>query len=268
VAGQVLDTVAIVERFGFADFTPSKVEFMLHPERDMTGSFRGEFAGTMAPNMLRSYDIEIDFAAAKLNLFKPSKCVQSAYWSRGHSAALRMETDRGGHILFPMLLDGKRVRAALDTGMSTTTLDLETARREFGVDTSASHVDNVGSLTGDHRGTIYNVTLRSLATEDGQINVSNPRLNLMPDLTSVVSSDRPQLILGLSTLKRLHVYIAYTRGMLFLTAASGPPAITWQLPEEHVPNSLDRPPQEGSPQVPVPPRRPARDPSSNSTRPN
>src|SRR6202008_5024105 len=146
LAGQRLNKVAIVDRFAFGNLPPLKVEFLLEPPDERVGGFGGEIAGTLAPDILRNFDVEIDFTAAKLNLFHPRTCGDAVYWKADNIAAGKMDVLKGGHIGFPMRLDGRQVMTALDTGMSVTSLDLPTAHDAFGLDVTADDVERVGRL--------------------------------------------------------------------------------------------------------------------------
>jgi hypothetical protein len=222
---------------------------MLHPADDRTGRFAGDQAGTIAPNILSQFDVEIDFAGGKLNLFRHSSCRNSAYWSDGDVASVKIDVTREGHIVLPVELDGHRLIAGLDTGMSYTSLDLNIARQEFKVDTNANDVERLGSLTGTFDGLVYRRQFKTLTTGNGQITVNNPSLILIPDVTSVKRARsghrRPDVILGLSVLKHLRLYIAYNDKTIFFTPAGGPPAAL-PLPAEAIPNSL-RSPESDSP---------------------
>jgi hypothetical protein len=241
LAGQVMTEVAVVERFGFADARPGPMEFLLHPAEDRTGRFSGDQAGTIAPNILRNYDVEIDFAASKLNLFRHASCANPVYWTTGNATAVKMDVTSEGHIVFPVELDGRPLLAGLDTGMSFTALDLGIARRDFRVDTNAHDVEPLGNLTDGHHGRVYRRQFKSLSTGNGQIRVTNPRIMLLPNVVSFGREPegrrRPEMIMGLSVLKDLRVYIAYHNETVFFTPASGPPAAE-PLPEEENPNSL------------------------------
>jgi predicted aspartyl protease len=233
LAGQRLNKVAIVDRFAFGNLPPLKVEFLLEPPDDRVGGFGGEIAGTLAPDILRNFDVEIDFTAAKLNLFLPRTCGDAVYWKADNIAAVKMDVLEDGHIVFPMRLDGRQVMTALDTGMSVTSLDLPTARDAFGLDVAAGDVERVGRLNDTDAGVLYSHRFQTLTTEGGGVSVVHPRIFLLPDLIgepdkrgiepSQPSSSRAKLLLGLSVLQRLHLYIAYQQRMLYFTPASGRP---------------------------------------------
>jgi predicted aspartyl protease len=227
VSGQMLDLEATVGRFDFGPLHFNNVKFMLEPEHDLASGLHGPVGGTLAPDILRHYDIELDLAAAKMNLFSPSTCPNPAYWDPSGADGVKMEVLENGHILVPIQLDGKPLEALLDTGMSHTSIDLATARDRFGVDVHGRGVERVGGLTETEEGALYRYQFKTLAIANTRLSLEKPRVTLMPDLSG--SHDREsrhaKMVVGLSTLRDLHVYIAYKQQMLYVTRASGPPAI-------------------------------------------
>lgn len=168
--------------------------------------------GTVRPSFAR-YDIEFDFAAARMNLFQTSSCIEGPYWNNSGGAAIDIQESRSGLFRFPMSLDGKRVSAALDTARESTALRRQAAQTLFGVDSEQG-----------------SVTLHTLATETGGITINNPHLVVVAGREADEHYEPPDVFLGMATLKHLHLYVAYGRRKLFITAASGPPAVTMRLP--------------------------------------
>lgn len=247
VVGQQLDRQATVQRFELGALHYSNAKFMLEPEYNMAGGLLGAVSGTLSPDVLRNFDVEIDLAAAKMNLFTPSTCANPAYWNPTGATAVKLDVAENGHILFPMQLDGKPIQALLDTGMSYTTIDLAAARERFGVDTSSRDVERAGRLAYTDESQIYRYQFNNLAFPNSRISLDKPSIRLMPNLAPS-AAERPsgdaELVVGLSTVQSLHIYIAYKRGVLFVTPASGPPA-TYHGPDIGIPepNSLRAPPQ-------------------------
>jgi len=145
-----------------------------------------------------------------------------------------MQLDRGGHIKFQMQLDGTKVNAALDTGASSTTMNLTVARQAFHIDVDAPDVVKIGELRGGYTANIYRRRFKSLAFEG--VTIINPMIDLLPDLLSganpstprtgsIIREEKalPDVILGMSTLSQLHLYVAYKERKVYITAA-GPPA--------------------------------------------
>jgi predicted aspartyl protease len=196
-----------------------------------------EFTGIIAPDFLQHFDIDFDFAQKKLNLISPDHCAgKVVYWTAPKVATVPMRIDRGGHITFQMTLDGKKVGAMIDTGATTTTLNLDVARRVFNVDVNAPDVQKVGELKGGYTTNVYQRRFKTLAAEG--VEIGQPMITLLPDLVSgaVTSEARPtgslvrddvglpSIILGMDTLQKLHLYIAYNERKVYMTAGGSAPA--------------------------------------------
>jgi hypothetical protein len=202
-AGRSINGMALVDKFVFGRFPAERsrfyVERMPYSQAD----------GYLAP-AFRLYDIELDFAAARMNFFEPSSCIQGPHWPNSGGAAIDLNLATFGLLRFPVLLDGKRVMASLDMRVPGNTIKDRVAKALFGTDPRTTGV----------------VTPRALTTEDGGITINNPRLTLTTVYSTAPRNIDPDVALGLSTVRHLHIYIAYKRQKMFLTAASGPPAAT------------------------------------------
>jgi predicted aspartyl protease len=232
--------------------------FFVSPEKNEPNDKRpAEFAGILASEFLQHFDVDFDFAANKLNLFSPDHCAgQVVYWPAPAVAIVPMQIDAperqpagqrrvlgaapvstgdiadGGRIIFPMVLDGKRVNGKLDTGATITNINLDVARRVFNVDVNAPGVEKVDQRDRGITANGYRSRFKTLEIEG--VAVTNPVVDLLPDLQtggvrapppigSLLSRDAPSLVLGMSTLSMLHVYIAYQERKLYITAANPGP---------------------------------------------
>jgi predicted aspartyl protease len=210
--------------------------FWVHPSDE-----DAPYAGSIGTDVLQKFDVDFDFGMMVLNLISPNHCDgKIVYWSAPAIAVVPMRSGPYGEINFVMQLDGKRVNVNLDTGTSVTTMNLEVARRVFGIDTSASDVEKIGELDGNYKANVYKRRFKTLSV-DG-VTVSNPIIQLLPDMMtprtrlptgSLIRDDPrglPELLLGMSTLQTLHLYIAYNERKIYITAA-GPSSAAAVQPE-------------------------------------
>jgi predicted aspartyl protease len=185
--------------------------------------------GILGSNLLRNFDVEVDPAAAKVNLFSPDHCEgKVVYWAPAY-ADLPLRIGHTGQIEVTMSLDGRDVDAILDTGASHTTLNIALARRAFDIDLDAPTVERV---SGEGGNTIYRTHFRSLAV--GGLEIKNPEIYLTPDqvarrqMAEAIDSGASgssvvggaNLVLGMDVLSHLHFYIAYGEKKLYFTAAA------------------------------------------------
>ncbi len=229
VLGQSTDTMARAHSFTLGDLHANSIDFMV--SKNPAGS-DNSFNGVIAPSLLRQFDVELDFAQHRLTLLSPNHCAgQVVYWPASTITVLPFHATPSGHIVVPVVLDGVRMDALIDTGMTFTTLSLETARDQFGLMPGDAATPNVGNLPGNHRAKIYGHSFESLRL--GDIVVHQPDVMVIPDLVAAqaakdgqtgddpAAADKrlPNLLIGMDVLHDLHLYIAYQEGKLYITPA-------------------------------------------------
>jgi predicted aspartyl protease len=180
------------------------------------GFLSGEIGGTLAPNILRHYDVDFDFADAKFNLFAQDHCPgKVVYWTARPPAVIDIGIDRDGHIDLPVEIDGKQVRAALDTGSSRSLMSLELAKSLFDIDGKDPKLTPVKGNAG---APAFHYPFATLSMHD--VTVHNPDIVLVSDAVSHLPDDAPKLILGMGILRQLHLYIAYKERKVYVSSAS------------------------------------------------
>jgi len=164
--------------------------------------------GILGPDILAVFDVDFDFAAGKITLFSPDHCEgKVVYWSSGNYAMIPFRLDDWRHVLVNTTLDGKNVRATIDTGSYRSVMSLEFAADLFDLDKA-----ELKKETGRH-------PFKTLAFEG--VTVNSPDIMLVPDRESRIMGGygEPKLILGMGVLRQLHLYIAYKERNLYITAA-------------------------------------------------
>ena len=253
ITGDTSDQIVRLPSITIGGMRQEYPSFFISPEQgDPNDTAPAEFDGVISPDLLQNFDADFDFAANKLNLFSPDHCEgKVVYWqapavavvpmqliNRAAQRPLGLRTRRGresivgrqdlGDITIRMELDGRRVDAVLDTGVANTNLDLDAAQRDFKVDVNAPDVEKTGELKGGFTANVYRRRFKTLAVEG--VTVANPMVELLPNLVvngpgvgrtgSLVRKDEAPLVLGMSTLSKLHVYIAYKERKLYISAAN------------------------------------------------
>jgi predicted aspartyl protease len=244
--------LAVRAAFTLGKLHSDSMDFMVMPGDHAFAPDITDAAGLLAPNLLRSYDLDLDLDRHKLTLISPKHCDgKVVYWRARNVAVVPVRINPDGHILVPVELDGRRMTAVLDTGATTSVLNLDTAGREFDLIPGSSDAPLKGNLVnGEIK--VYSHRFKTLALEG--ISISNPKLTLMPDLmrgklynphnklesdtrisNSVIETGLGDMILGMDILRHLHVYIAYKEQKLYITPASGGAApTTTPPPDQHV----------------------------------
>ncbi len=73
--------------------------------------------GTLSPDVLRDFDVDIDFAHDSLSLISQDHCPgRVVYWTTTPSIAVPMNITGFGHVRVPVKIDGRDMMATLDTG--------------------------------------------------------------------------------------------------------------------------------------------------------
>ena len=171
--------------------------------------------GTLAPQIMASYDTDIDFAHDKFSLILPDHCPgQVVYWTKTPFGVVDMSMENRTHISVPVVIDGKEIDAILDTGAHTSYINMSLAAR-LGVDEK----NPLTKLRGNNMrvngmaGAIYNYPFKTLSF--GAVTVNNPQIQIVSD--KVWTENR--LLLGVGILRQLHLYIAYKEKKLYVTPA-------------------------------------------------
>lgn len=210
--GDTINHYTTVEEIKLGNLHASRWDFLLMPQGDSLAGI----GGILGPDVLRSYDVEFDFANAKLNLYSPDHCGgQVVYWTHDPYAAVPMQIDYSGHSLVEVQLDGKPVKALVDTGAWRTTMELEEAQDLFG-EQFAKGLKHDANEEGASTYPFKSLTLEGVA-------VNNPDIVLISRERAKIFAKNwgePKLIIGMGILRRLHLYIAYREKKLYLTPAS------------------------------------------------
>ena len=195
--------------------------------------------GTLAPDVLSHFDVEIDATHKKLNLFSQDHCPgKVVYWTRDGYADLPFNLSgsaadivRNNHIDLTMQLDGHDLRAVLDTGSEYSWLRMKSAIQVFGLDENSPSMKRVSS--SDAANPVYQTTFKSMSA--GGVSDTNPTVFVVEDNAekafrmahSEKSRDDPiygvqfdlePLIVGMNVISKLHLYIAYKERKIYVTA--------------------------------------------------
>ena len=248
ILGNVSEEVAMVPNFQVGRLTTQDFKVFIFPDEfgenynaylHAHGGFEGNLAGLFGADFLRSYDVDFDFASGKLRLWSSDHCPnQVVYWHPQALAVVPMKLDAGGHIVITMTLDGQEVDAMLDTGSDSSSLSAKVAKRLFGIEPDASAAREVEVNGRKVRG-LFVHRFSTLAV-DG-LTISNPDIIIQPDFTTEsegieerwyanrfgMNNEAP-MILGMTELRKLHLFIDYHDKALFVSPASDevlPPAL-------------------------------------------
>lgn len=175
-------------------------------------------AGLLGQDVMRSFDVEIDFYRSKLNLFLHNTCTtDAAYWTHA-VAVVPFEVNNDQHIVVEAMLDGKEVNAVLDTGADSSTMSLDNAQDTFDIRDNDSRLKTVRQehINGGEATTVSAFPFSTLSFEG--VTIANPQIDLIPK-KSFGNERHVDVVLGLNVLRRLHMYIDYPENKIYLTDA-------------------------------------------------
>jgi hypothetical protein len=179
--------------------------------------------GILGADVLRLFDVELDLAHGKLNVFSTDHCPkQVVYWTHtAPVAALPIETPGYADFSVVMQLDGKDMETKFSTVFSHALLSTRAASENFGLPVP----DDV--LRADVKP--YSPGFKAL-TVDG-LTIANPIVYPLLDKTKHGCTGHafqsffgrcfgvPDLYIGLNELSKLRIFFDFSENMLFATAA-------------------------------------------------
>jgi len=186
--------------------------------------------GYLGVDFLRHFEVEIDFANGKLNLFSPNHCPGAVvYWpNTGAGYTLFGYTDTG-NLIFPATVDGVRILTRLSTEPGNARMALEVAAKEFDISLRSDGLKAGGA--DDDGSMFYHYPFKSL--QIGDVSIANPTIDLKISMNacdgkhlfskkavdmSMCSKDMG-LIVGQNELRKLHLFFSFREGKLYVTTA-------------------------------------------------
>ena len=205
--------------------------------------------GVIGANILREYDVEVDFVNRKFLFVSQNHC--SAYlphWGDVPVGAVAMDVTRvQGTPTIRVTANGVNLDADISFASGNTVMNQTIARRRLDIDLDGEGVEEVGEIAGGgRRGTMYLTSIDTL--EIGPFTLTDVEMSLMPDLLSMSRNVAPSpnslintnrdvveglqdIVLGMSVLRNFRAFMSYSENRLYLTparAAAAPDTVSTQ----------------------------------------
>ncbi len=188
-------------------------------------------AGYIGLELLSHFDFDMDLNNGVLNLFSLDHCDgQVVYWKTDAAVAIPFEWDAKGRIRFRSKLDGTNLWAVLSTRDTDDTLNLNLYRSKTGFDENAPDVERLADTSDG--GKWYRARFKSLdlggialqnplmlVREDKLKNVVTAQATLGSNIRDTDMSREPDIAIGVSTMAKLHVYVASKERKLYISPA-------------------------------------------------
>jgi predicted aspartyl protease len=229
-SGKFIRHMVRVHQVGLGTMTANDVPFLVLGE---AGDKPLPFDGVFSANFLASYDVELDLAHKKVNLFLKDHCPgQVVYWTQDYDV-IPFKTDASLHAVFSVKLEGQALSAILDTGASLSTLSQRTAERIINFDPARDGIKPDGNVRTGTGALLPYYRHRFASLEIGGVAFHNTEFDIMPDKTSNYKQEHNpitphadfeenmanQVTIGLHHLLRLRAYIAYEEQKIYISAA-------------------------------------------------
>jgi predicted aspartyl protease len=231
--GHASSKMVRVDKFTLGRLHGQDVLMAIQPNPDFGKGTR--FVGLFGPDMMGRYDVDLDFGTYTMKYFSPEHCPgHVVYWPHAALGITPMSF-RDRHIRLPVRIDGKEVRAEIDTGATNTVMMAAAAKRLFDIvpETPGNVPLNTQGMAAAFGRVFSTLDFEGVA-------VHNPHVVIVPDLLGSKDPnngyrtdshikkvdddvDRADLLIGMDILKKLHLYIAFDEKKLYISEASTPP---------------------------------------------
>lgn len=208
VAGTQLDFYVLAKTFSLGrlqgENIPVYIDYRLPDGAD----------GTLSPDMMKHFDVDIDLPRGTLGLFSQKHCPgKVVHWTRSGYVVLPMQlAARSGHIEVTVTVDGKKIIAILDTGARHSIISMRAAKA-LGISENSPDLKPVNDNDTVYKR--YDYPFKIL--DFNGVSVTQPRLQVVSD--NYLPGRDIEMIIGVSILRRLHLYIAYGEEKLYITPA-------------------------------------------------
>jgi predicted aspartyl protease len=216
IGGSFTPQLARVRDFGVLGVTLHNTEFVVG------GSDAGN--GFLGANFLGIWDTEFDLAKGAVNLFKESGCNSTvmAYWGQGMAIGdarlLGAQYPNDYHIYVEVIVNGKSLRAVLDTGAPTSIIGRHAAEKA-GIDLKAPQVVASVRMGGGGSQRRQSWIARTQTISIGGETIRNSPIRVIEDEGDSQNHD---MLLGVDFLMSHHVIVSQPQRRMYLTYNGGP----------------------------------------------
>lgn len=228
-AGNRIDKMVTIKEFKLGGI-PFNGAVDMFVEGDLPNESIEKNAGTLGRNLFTQMDLEIDNAGKTISLFSQDHCKGAGVYWADEAVTLnfkryqprsptgtKLRTKPSEHqIDTPIVaadLDGEIVSVLFDTGATRSGMDIEHAKRKFGIGPGSPGVQPAGKVytgAGEAIDT-YSYTFKTLS-------IAGIRFDNITMLLGKFDEDA-KVLLGMNELKKLRLYFAFKDGMIHVTAA-------------------------------------------------
>lgn len=232
VGGETYVEAALVDELRVGQITRKNWQMIVAGEKD----FGRRVDVILGEDFFEQVDVEFDLPHNAVRLFEPKDCdgMRLAYWATQGAGEIEMESfsDAGSRIMLTVQINGKAMRAQLDSGSDTSVLDSSAAQR-LGITPDSAGVvrGGQGGGLGGKSVDFWTAPLQSFTIGDETIRDTTMRFaDLWKDATyrstgSLVArklENNPAMLLGADFLRAHRVLVAHSQHKIYFTYEGGP----------------------------------------------
>jgi hypothetical protein len=224
----------IIPTFTIGSATGRNLSFAVASDNDFPKST--PYDGRMTGSFFKQYDIELDFAAMKLNYLTTNPCQdphQVVFWPHKEVAIIPMSIAADGKIEVQVDIAGHKINAELDTASPRTIMRRDIAENTLDLKANSPQMPPAGDLKDGNDMQIYTATFPQIAFAGGVTAFNVPALIQVSGKTHHMREETilgsraqfkadpriPALTLGMDVLRQLHLYVVYGQNNIYMTAA-------------------------------------------------
>jgi clan AA aspartic protease (TIGR02281 family) len=225
IGGSASIQQAHVKEFGILDTTLKNVDFIVG------GTDAGE--GLLGANLLDIADLEIDLAHGKLTLFKADHCDHTlmAYWVKDgkyNVADIEPSDNKYDRRTFvSATINGRKVRALLDSGATATVLTRDAAER-VGINLHGPDAKKGGGSFGFGSKTVGTWTVKVDTFSVGTETIQHSQMQVIDGRMG----DNTEMLLGVDFLLAHHMFIGNSEKKVYFTYNGGRVFTFAEAPED------------------------------------
>jgi len=165
--------------------------------------------GLIGADILSIFDLDFDFGKKTLNLMSPKHCKGNVvYWTDAYTT-VPFELSWSRHLFVPVMLDGKRMNALIDTGSARTSIR-ESSSLRFRYRFDSLSFEGV---------TVLHPLIYVHADANERTFSRKHRDKEQVDPATRVDLEHADVVVGMNILESLHVYVSYDEQVLYITEA-------------------------------------------------
>jgi hypothetical protein len=236
--GDGVNTRVRVSSFAIGNATDHHLQMTVTKKGEIGRS--APYDGFLSGDLLRKYDVELDFAGRQMTWLTPTSCTdpnQVVFWAHRDVAILPVSLAKDGRLQMQAMVGGHPINAEIDTSSAHTVMRRDIAELYVGLKADKDMIPDGDLKDGMHM-QIYLHLFPELIFAGGSVTAVNVPVRIQTysmrtandrDLNShmrgvigesLAEADRiPDLSIGMDVLRHLHMYVVPGQAKVYVTAA-------------------------------------------------